>query len=157
MIVARTPTERGQVLIVFVLALGVLLGFVAMAIDVGLLLHERRSLQNAADAAALAGVQDLPLSPQEAVTKARDWLGRNGVDGDATVTMTTPYKGNPNSLEVVVQEQIPFLFARVLGKESASVKARAVASRSGGTSFNAAFLVLDEQLCKSFGKSGSAN
>ncbi len=44
--------ESGQTLILFVLALGVLLGFVAMSVDVGLILHERRSLQNAADAAA---------------------------------------------------------------------------------------------------------
>ncbi|KKM62330.1 hypothetical protein LCGC14_1522760 [marine sediment metagenome] len=52
--------ESGQTLILFVLALGVLLGSVAMSVDVGLILHERRSLQNAADAAALAGAIELP-------------------------------------------------------------------------------------------------
>ena len=48
-------SERGQMLILFVLALGVLMGFTAMTIDVGLIYVQRRKLQNAADAAALAG------------------------------------------------------------------------------------------------------
>ena len=49
--------EFGQGLVLAALAMVVILGFAAMAIDVGLFLHERRELQNAADAAALAGVQ----------------------------------------------------------------------------------------------------
>ncbi|MDQ3345305.1 MAG: pilus assembly protein TadG-related protein, partial [Chloroflexota bacterium] len=46
--------ERGQVLIMFALALVVLLGFAGLAIDVGRLVAERRHVQNAADAGALA-------------------------------------------------------------------------------------------------------
>ena len=53
---ATTHPERGQTLLIFVLALTVLLGFTAMAIDVGLFYEDRRHMQNTADAAALAGV-----------------------------------------------------------------------------------------------------
>ncbi|MDQ3690568.1 MAG: Tad domain-containing protein [Chloroflexota bacterium] len=45
---------RGQVLIMFALALVVLLGFAGLAVDVGRLVAERRHVQNAADAGALA-------------------------------------------------------------------------------------------------------
>ncbi|MEE8347156.1 MAG: pilus assembly protein TadG-related protein, partial [Dehalococcoidia bacterium] len=57
---ARNRRETGQTLVLFVLALGVIMGFTAMTVDVGMFFQERRSLQNAADAAALAGIQELP-------------------------------------------------------------------------------------------------
>ena len=65
--------ERGQALVMFVLAAGVLFGFIAMTIDVGLILHQRRVLQNTADAAALAGAIELPNSPGLAYDKAQEW------------------------------------------------------------------------------------
>src|SRR3972149_8895540 len=79
----RTRTrrgERGQALVMFVLAAGVLFGFVAMTIDVGLILHQRRVLQNTADAAALAGAMELPESPGLAYDKAQQWAELNGID-----------------------------------------------------------------------------
>lgn len=45
---------RGQTLIMFAVLSVVLVGFVALAIDVGYMLAERRATQNAADAAAMA-------------------------------------------------------------------------------------------------------
>ncbi|WP_038039915.1 pilus assembly protein TadG-related protein [Thermorudis peleae] len=49
----------GQVLVLMAAALVALAGFSALALDVGMLLATKRSLQNAADAAALAGAIDL--------------------------------------------------------------------------------------------------
>ena len=46
--------ERGQALILVALSMAVLMGFMALAIDVGLLFRSRRNLQIAADAAATA-------------------------------------------------------------------------------------------------------
>ena len=126
---ARGRRESGQMLILFVLALGVLMGFVAMSTDVGLILHERRSLQNAADAAALAAVADLPDSPSAAVAAAYDWANRNGyssADG-ATITVNTPYQGNPGAIEVIIEKNTPFVFALALGLDNVDVSARAVA------------------------------
>jgi hypothetical protein len=51
----RKERESGQVLVIFVFALVVLLGFTALAIDSGLYYSDRRYDQNAADASALAG------------------------------------------------------------------------------------------------------
>jgi len=159
-VTARGRREDGQMLVLFALALGVLLGFVAMSIDVGMILHERRSAQNAADAAALAGAQELPQSPSDAVGRALEWAEKNGYAGEdgATITVNTPYQGNPGAVEVIIEEETPFLFARALGLDSINVHARAVAkisqaSVSGGG--DAAFLVLDQHACRSFDKSGT--
>jgi Flp pilus assembly protein TadG len=51
----RMRDESGQAAIVAVLCLTCILGFVGLATDVGVLLHAKRNLQIAADAAALAG------------------------------------------------------------------------------------------------------
>ena len=137
---ARGRRESGQVLIMFLLAFSVLMGFVAMSIDVGLILHERRSLQNAADAAALAGVSELPESPGAAEAKALEWAENNGytVESGAIITVNTPYQGDPNAVEVVIEVEMPFIFARALGLESVDVGARAVASIDGGAGYGPA-------------------
>ncbi len=121
--------ETGQTLVLFVLALGVLLGFVAMTVDVGLILHERRSQQNAADAAALAAVAELPESQSLAIAAANKWAQNNGYgpSSGATVTVTTPYQGNPGAVEVTIEEDAQFIFALALGLTSVNVHARAVA------------------------------
>jgi Flp pilus assembly protein TadG len=79
--------------------MAVLIGFMAMAIDVGLLFEDRRHYQNSADAMALAGVAELPLSPATASTNAMQWAANNNIDsGDiktvevrTTASPTTPF------------------------------------------------------------------
>lgn len=61
-------SQRGQVLPLFALFLVVLLGFAALSIDVSGALSARRSYRSAADAAALAGAQDLQKGTGRAVT-----------------------------------------------------------------------------------------
>ena len=55
--------------------------FCALAIDVGNLYAERRKMQNAADAGALAAARDLCMgkTDTEATDSARDYLLLNGV------------------------------------------------------------------------------
>jgi hypothetical protein len=151
--------ESGQTLVLFVLALGVLMGFTAMTIDVGMILYERRSLQNTTDAAALAGVQELPESPSAAVAAATEWAMKNGYTADdgATITVNTPYQGDPDAVEVVIKEEVPFLFATVLGLESTDVHARAVASNKTATAMGVALLVLSPEGGRSFNKVGTGD
>ncbi len=51
----RKSSEKGQAIVLLMLGLVVLFGFTAMAIDGGMVYSQRRSAQNSADAAALAG------------------------------------------------------------------------------------------------------
>lgn len=129
-------TERGQTLITFVLALGVLMGMVAMSVDVGLFFQSRRHLQNASDAMALAGAQELPLNPISAKQKAKDWAANNGVTAAQINTLEVRTTQFPNdTLYVELKTDFNWIFARVLGKVTAPVGADAAAqvgSLSGG-------------------------
>src|SRR3989304_1634075 len=121
--------ERGQALVMFVLAAGVLFGFAAMAIDVGLILHQRRVLQNTTDAAALAGAIELPNSTLLAYDRAQEWAENNGVDvagGDQLDITVDPIE---NSVTVRVEREQGFIFGRVLGLVSTQVRADATARR----------------------------
>jgi len=58
----RSRDERGQVIVLVVVALVALLGMCALVVDLGYLYWNQRSLQSTADAAALAGAMQLPDS-----------------------------------------------------------------------------------------------
>jgi len=74
--VASHP-ERGQVTAWAVGISLVLFGFMAFTTDMGFWLVERRTQQNQADAAVLAGMQGLP-NRDTAAALAQEWLERNG-------------------------------------------------------------------------------
>ena len=81
--------EKGQTLIMFTLLLVVLLGFVAMVVDVGMFLHERQNVQNMVDAAALAGAQNLPDDSSGALAAAQQYAQLNESGGSpASVSVT---------------------------------------------------------------------
>ena len=86
--------EKGQVLVTIALIMPVLLGIVALGVDVGYAYVQRRQMQNAADAGALAGVWEL-CSGIDPVGAATDYAQRNGAQdvqvlvdgGNGTVTV----------------------------------------------------------------------
>jgi len=119
------------------LSLLVLLGFVGLTADVGLFFHAKRTMQTAADAAAIAGAAEYPAdsSPWTLVTSnAKAASAANGyTDGSngATVTVNTPatsgsHKGT-GTVEVIVSQPQSTLFMALLGFNSMTVNARAVA------------------------------
>jgi hypothetical protein len=140
----RLRSERGQALILAALAMVVILGFAALAIDVGYWYSQKREVQNAVDAAALAGAQELPDNPAGAETVAREYLTKNGVseaNGD-TVSITfrrTDPEGDPTEWDTVVIEverPAEAWFAKVFGINEALIKdVRAAASYRGGSTF----------------------
>ncbi len=79
--------ERGQAIVLFSLLIGVIGLFVMLVVDVGFLLVEKRVVQNAVDAAALAGAQELPDDAGQAELVALNYAEANGLDpADLTVT-----------------------------------------------------------------------
>jgi hypothetical protein len=123
--------EGGQVLLLFVLAVAVLIGFTAMTIDVGMLFENRRHLQNTADAAALAGVADLPFDPPAAKQHAQEWILKNNITADKITAIEVRTTSFPNdTLYVEVDQDFDWIFARVLGQTSSTVGAQA-AARTG--------------------------
>jgi Flp pilus assembly protein TadG len=90
--VVEKGKERGQVLVVMALAFVVLLLFAGLAIDGGALHYNRRRMQNAADAGAMAGTQvlaDSICSDQSSATtndaiysSVWEFVRRNGVTSE---------------------------------------------------------------------------
>jgi len=81
----QTTSERrpGTAAIVLVIALPVLLGMAALAIDVGYIFTSTAELQNAVDAGALAGASALPASDTEVKQRAMESAAQNYVSGES--------------------------------------------------------------------------
>jgi hypothetical protein len=75
--------ERGQAIVYLVIGLVVFLGFVALAIDGGMALADRRHDQNAADAASLAGGGKAALDITKAGITSSSWSCGNGLKNNA--------------------------------------------------------------------------
>lgn len=85
----RPERERGQALILFSFMIAVLLLCVMCVVDVGFFLHNRELAQQTADAAALAGAQDLPDDPDQARVDALAYVALNGMDpAQTTVSLS---------------------------------------------------------------------
>ena len=61
--------ERGQMLILVAMLGIVIFGAAALAVDLSIQTHDRRTLQNWTDTAALAGARDLPGTTSTAVSR----------------------------------------------------------------------------------------
>lgn len=110
--------EQGNVAILVTLALTVLIGMGALVTDVGVLYARHAHLQNALDAAALAGVQELPADSAQAEQVARAYAAENEVNG---ITVEFP-AGN---FEIVVraQERVPAYLATIWGISESTIGA----------------------------------
>lgn len=129
----ETP-EQGAVAVIVAVALVALLGFVALAVDVGALYAERAQLQNGADAAALAIAQDCArggcADPQ---LTARTLANANANDGAANVTVAFPTAASVRVGATTRDGRtgagtLAMTFASVLGIEDAAVAAEATAA-----------------------------
>lgn len=116
--------QRGQAIVLFSLLVGVMVLFVMLVVDVGFLLVEKRTVQNAVDAAALAGAQALPDDAGEAELVARQYAEANGLDPDGlTITFecTSPLSqvcdvaaGKYDTITIEGSSRAPAFFGGVL-------------------------------------------
>ena len=131
----RESGERGQMMVMFALLLVVLIGFVALTIDVGFAFVERRNLQSAVDAAALAAAQDFANGESEATATATaiDYLQRNGYNSvDDAIEVNIPptsgtYAGLSGYIEVKASADAPVAFLALFMEGPFTPSARAVA------------------------------
>lgn len=144
--------EGGQVLVIFALSLVVLMAAAALAIDIGRFYSERRFLQNAADAGALAIANALIRgeSNVNAEAEGRDILARNFLgspNGSSPAASVIPvyevgYAGIASHLisgilitgsevRVAVEAQVGYTFGRVIGLGSTAIGAQAKVNTNG--------------------------
>jgi hypothetical protein len=120
--------ERGQAIVLTVLALIVMIGMAALVLDAGAWFRTDRRLQGTADAAALAGAQDLPGAPGLAKLTALSYADKNGGDVHPDNIEVTSTFGANDTISVKAEKEEPGIFSRVFGvgktRISASAKAR---------------------------------
>ncbi len=150
--------ESGQVLILTALCMVVLVGMLGLSVDVGMLRYQKRQLQNAADAAALAGALELTAcgSTQNCAAlqaAAQAALKENGLTGSTLLTNCAksnaptllltvnnspcalsgdPNSGNGSFVEVIVSAPVSTAFARIFGLQHVLVSAHAEAALNPG-------------------------
>jgi len=134
--------ESGQMLVLTAVCATVLMGFMALAIDVGLLFRARRNAQIVADAAATAGALDYKFngSVTSAKAAAATAATANGItNGTAGAVVTVsmppadgPNAGNANYIEAQVSQPNATFFMAVFKKSAVTVAARAVAGGGAG-------------------------
>jgi Flp pilus assembly protein TadG len=141
--------EEGYTLVIIAAVIVVFLGFTALSVDMGVLYSARASAQRAADSAALAGAfvfitrSDLsetttPKQSDVIIENAIKTAATNKVLG-ATVTITAAdvtVNTADRRVTVQVNQNQPTLFARVLGENSANIRATAVAEAARNATAN---------------------
>lgn len=137
--------QRGGAAILFAVSATVLIGFGAMAVDVGNFFYEKRKLQTANDLAALAAASDLP----RAQAAARASSAQNGFAGSAIQTLQTGvYTPDPNlapgarfvpssttaanAVRIDMRTTTPLLLGRVLASQPTTASAPGTAPRPSG-------------------------
>jgi hypothetical protein len=165
-ITERFGDQRGQVLPLFVGGLFAIIAIAALVFDVGQNLLDRRTEQNAADAAALAGARYLTepacaasstiATCPEAVNAAVNMATANGfTDGvnSATVIVHIPpgpesvWSGYSGHISVQIRSTRPSFFQGVLGVVTQQTGALGVAVNSTGYSLPYSLLSLDPTGC----------
>lgn len=115
--------ERGATLVFLAVSLGALFGFMALAIDLGMLFVARNDAQRAADAAALAGASaflDFPSADASppAHDRAMEYALRNTFQNGPIDSSEVTIRIVPDSMKVgvwVSRDSVQTLFARVIG------------------------------------------
>jgi Putative Flp pilus-assembly TadE/G-like len=156
----RRKSEAGQALILTAVALVALMGFAGLGIDMGLMRYEKRLQQTAADAAAIAGANDLLNGGGvSAKTGALSASAANGFTDNAGGSLSTcmaagaaigticvqvrnPPTTGPHSIgvtsgkyvEAYVSAVHPTFFVKILGSSFSKtvITARAVATNASG-------------------------
>lgn len=148
----RTPTharrkERGQTILLVAVAMVVLLGLAALAIDVVTLYVASGEIQRAADSAAIAGAKVFvdtgvttdptnttlqTLAQNTANSIITTTVSQNTVSGVAPTLNGTPVynfnaQGNPQVTVNLQRTNLPTFFARIWGYQLATVSASAIA------------------------------
>ncbi|MCG2621614.1 Tad domain-containing protein [Arthrobacter sp. I2-34] len=141
-------TERGSSAILVALLMTVLLGFAALAVDVGAMYWEKAQLQNGADAAALAIAEDCAngscgdtFGTAQALSNGN---ARDNVSGVRSITFPAAktVRVVTNARDAGGSDTFSTYFARIFGVNSVDIEASATAVWEGIGSGPAVFPII---------------
>ena len=146
--------ESGQTVVLTAFCMTILLGFTALAVDVGMMFRAKRSLQSAADAAAVAAAIEMGYNGNNGLTGSSNNItaaadaaaALNGITDPTQVAVNNPvtsgYHTGSGFVEVVITQPNSMIFTGMFGRSSMNVMARAV----GGDPASAACMyILDNK------------
>jgi hypothetical protein len=170
-------SERGQVLVLVLFAMVALLGFGALAVDMGMVYSVRRQAQNAADAAAMAMAYTKTNALGDEYSAALSMLAKNGFDQDSDIDpnadkaqdvqvwnppISGPYAevaDKNNYYQIIVRVQVRKILAQVVfsGPEVVTVEAIAHATPVNSSSGGAAMFAIGQNVCPGIVFNGGSN
>jgi len=144
----RRRSELGQSIILVSLMMTGIMGFAALAIDIGYFQSLKRKMQTAADAAALAAARELSSgnssncnSGSNCYTAATNDATTNGFTaGTSSGTTTTvsiaaplsgPFQGESDAIQVTISQVTPSFLLAAIGKKTVTITASAIAAPGG--------------------------
>ena len=132
--------EAGQATVLTVVFLTALLGMAALVLDLGAWFRADRQTQSTADAAALAGAQELPYDTGSATTFAVRYADKNGGglggggddddDGDLGIEFSSRFRSN-DTITVRLKRPADGVFTKLFGIDSIEVGSKASARTAG--------------------------
>lgn len=165
--------EKGQMLVLTALAIVALLGFLALAVDVGLLFRAKRQVQTAADAGAIAAAVEYWYNGSTNMAAAAGTaVGNNGMPLSYTPTLNTGcpsttancaivrttgisgYHSQAGYVQVIAAQPNPTFFMGLFGNSKVNVTASAIAGIAPNPS---CIVTLDPTGSNSFWIKGNSN
>jgi len=113
----RRHRESGQATVLFALAAVAVLSVASLSVDAGRAYVRTQQLKSAADAAALAGGQDLPQDPDGATALAVATAEQNGVPAGSVSVQVNQQQ---DLITVTTSGSIPYYFASLFGVDQGS-------------------------------------
>lgn len=110
-------SNKGSMIILYAAAVTLLIGFCAVVADIGLVISEKQSFQNAIDASSLAAAQELP-DTSDAVDVANQYITLNGyTPADISITFSDANR----TININGTKTVNYYFARIFGLNSITV------------------------------------
>ena len=118
--------DRGAVAIIVALSMVALAGFTAFVIDIGNSYSEKVKLNNAIDAAVLAGSQEYVINQANTMNVIEQLLNENGVDISQVSVTIAPVSGTTQTkISITGETTVNHWFAPIIGIENTDVHANA--------------------------------
>jgi len=137
--------------VLIALLLPLLLGVVALGVDMSVFYYNWAQMHSAADAAALAGASALPGNASQAISNATIYAQTNGIRTSEIVS--TLVNGSNESVTVQLSRNVPFYFGRILGLLQSPIVVTATSTlECAGSAVNILPVGIDSQTTYTYGQ-----
>lgn len=123
-VLKHLKNDKGSSAIIFMMTATLFIGMLAFVTDAGMIYLEKSRLQNAADAIALAAIQDYSKGEAAMVTQAYHYAELNNISpNDLEIEISDSSK----KITVVTNKNVQMFFARIFNITDTGVQAKASA------------------------------